>query len=403
MFQVIQLEVIDFDSDKNANRIFKTFLCYENNYGLLEPHILTKYIEINFGLYEINTQKKYAEEVKKFMNYLLSLNKITSLSEIRLQHGADYLKTLSTKVSKGELKSSSFYYSEKRLIHFYEWLVMNELIDEEITLVKRENIYSSFKKIYTISPFSRLDLGVPRPTNRNKQTINRLHDFGNTRDKYVLEFLDIIELIEPHILLGVLLQIYGGLRMGEVLNLNTTDVFIVKKWSNQPSKVLIKDNWLKSNEFNMRLDMQVKREREQLILATDILQEVYQNHLIKLEKFRKNYTGPLIINLKNGKRISGQTYRNKFNKVRDLFIKLVEKRTDAKEFYYYLTNKKWSTHICRGIFTNMLKNDLNFSDSEIRVLRGDLSEETLKIYLEKNNAIHRINEGIELLNKKLRR
>lgn len=401
MFKVLQLEVLDFKTKSKSNKIFKTFICYENKYGLLEPHILSKYIEINFGLYEINTQKKYAEEIKKFLNFLLSNKSINTLKDLNLEHGSEYLKFLSEKVTRGEIKSSSFHYAEKRLIHFYEWLVLNEIIQEKIIFSKSDIHKSLYKRRMTNSPFARLDLGVPRPSNRSIQTIDRLHDFGNNREKYIIEFLNLIELIEPYILLGVILQIYGGLRMGEVLNLTTSDIFITEDWSSQPSKVLIVDNWRKLDGFPMGLDMQVKREREQLILATDLLKNAYKKHLSKLDKIKKNYSGPLIVSLKNGKKISGQSYRNKFNKVRDLFIKIIEKRDDSKEFYYFITSKKWSTHICRGIYTNMLKNDLNLSDSEIRVLRGDISEQSLKAYLEKSNAIYKINEGIELLNKKL--
>lgn len=405
MFLVKQIKVTDFSDEKTNLKSIKTFICYKNSYGNLEPHIFSKYIELNFSSYALNTQKKYAEEIKKFLNFL-SLNGKNDVSKIVLKDGADYISYLGRKYNKGEISSNTLIYSERRIIHFFDWLSQNKVIKEPLNITKRELNKNDSKIVVYNTPFRRLDLKVAAPQKNQNNAKNRLHDFGPDRNKYITEFVNLVELYEPEILPGVILQIFGGLRAGEVSNIRFKDVKLSPSNSNIPSRVLIRDSWeeelnkdIKISRENI-LDIQVKEVREQLIISTRKVFNVLEKQIEKIKKKYRDYENrPLIFNYKNGNSLSGQMYRKRFNKVRDIFLNGIRARDRVK--YEFLKQKKWSTHICRGIYTNILHFDLKLTVSEIRVLRGDKSLKSLQDYLEEINATHRLNEVIEILDRKL--
>lgn len=405
MFLVKQIKVTDFSDEKTNIKSIKTFICYKNSYGNLEPHIFSKYIELNFSSYALNTQKKYAEEIKKFLNFL-SLTGKNDVSKIVLKDGADYISYLGRKYNKGEISSNTLIYSERRIIHFFDWLSQNKVIKEPINITKRELNKNDSKIVIYNTPFRRLDLKVAAPQKNQNNAKNRLHDFGPDRNKYITEFVNLVELYEPEILPGVILQIFGGLRAGEVSNIRFKDIKLSPSNSNIPSRVLIRDSWeeelnkdIKMSRENI-LDIQVKEVREQLIISTRKVFNVLEKQIEKIKKKYRDYENrPLIFNYKNGNSLSGQTYRKRFNKVRDIFLNGIRARDRVK--YEFLKQKKWSTHICRGIYTNILHFDLKLTVSEIRVLRGDKSLKSLQDYLEEINATHRLKEVIEILDRKL--
>lgn len=147
---------------------------------------------------------------------------------------------MSYKVQKDEIKSITFYNSEKRLVHFYSWLSINKLIKEEVK-IHPTGPYNQFGTANFISQFKRLNLGVPYPKKKNTPP-NRLHDFGHDRREYIGLFLKFIEIYSPEILLGVMLQFYGGLRAGEVVSLKICNILFNDKLSKQPITIEIKDN-----------------------------------------------------------------------------------------------------------------------------------------------------------------
>ena len=71
-FVVKQIEVQELLNGKLASTL-KTFMCVRNNQtGIVYPHPLTNYIRGISGnqSHAITTQKRYAEETKKFLNFI---------------------------------------------------------------------------------------------------------------------------------------------------------------------------------------------------------------------------------------------------------------------------------------------------------------------------------------------
>ena len=72
--------------------------------------------------------------------------------------------------------------------------------------------------------------------------------------------------------------------------------------------------------------------------------------------------------------MSAATYRYHFNKLKKSFIQQLKDDKDIRlnNYAIYLENSDWSTHIGRGIFSNLMA---EYSDSilEIAVSRGDSS------------------------------
>lgn len=67
MFKVIQTKVYDLVTlNNNKQEVTKTLIVYVNEDTTYEPHLISKYIDHNYGSSSLNTQKKYEEELKKF-------------------------------------------------------------------------------------------------------------------------------------------------------------------------------------------------------------------------------------------------------------------------------------------------------------------------------------------------
>ncbi|MBD8135082.1 hypothetical protein IFR10_05955 [Bacillus sp. CFBP 13597] len=391
-----------------------TFICVENKVtGMLYPHPLSNFIKSVYGRKSsaINTQKSYAEGVKKFLNYILeSIEEDETfidlfdegISGLRLQHGADYLSYLTHRVSLGEIKPERVYEADRILTKFFSWLIEQEWIKEKVRF--REEIRNIKGKNVTImiSPFDNFELGTEYPNKRNnkKAKDRRLHDFGNGRLDLVELFLRVAELVSPDIALGIAFQFFGGLRKAEVVNLLRSSVKEPKKNGSGEFTLNIKDNWQTLFE-NKKLTVseQVKKERIQAVIKVPIVLELYEKHkehLSRLERRGKlKNTNALFCSIHTGKPISGMAYWERFTNVKEKFLEvLLDYDEDA---YKKLTSKAWSTHIGRGIFTNMLVFLLGWNVSEVAVARGDSNIQSSQDYIEEQNVKKRTEEAIEIL------
>lgn len=92
-------------------------------------------------------------------------------------------------------------------------------------------------------------------------------------------------------------------------------------------------------------------------MISSLLSSLYQKHFEKLNKLEKigllKNEKALFISTRTGNPISGKQYYQKFNKVKDKFLEVLSKEGNIEDFEYLFENN-WSTHICRGIFTNFL-------------------------------------------------
>lgn len=409
-FVVKQYEVYEERDFVLSNR-YRTFICVENmETGIFLPHPITNFIRVNYEnrSLSINTLKKYAEEIKKFLNYLLSSieNSIPlflelekeGLSIIKLEHGAAYLDHLAYKVRKGQIKSNSVHIAERILTKFYIWMSEQKIISLKLSeRVEKKYIRGKIETL-PVSPFKDLDLDVTFPRKERNSIVRnrRLHDFGVGRIDLINLFLMTAEIFEPEIAFGIALQFYGGLRAGEVINLFVDSVQVPKDRLNSPIILKIEDNWEEIFKgYNAINDLQVKNPRNQIVFNTEIVDMLYKKHMKMVgDKIKKGKQQPLFIH-KNNKPITGQTYRNKFNIVKRNFLKIISSQNI--EDYEFLISKPWATHMGRGIFTNLLTFYLGWNSSEVAIARGDVNINSSLAYIEEQNVKSLVSEGIERL------
>jgi len=320
-------------------------------------HPVTDFILHNWQARKFNTQKKHAFNIVKFLNYLM-FNKhsmrIHSMSDLKLADGNKYLNTLTSEGhSIGTVKDS-----ERTLTYFYLWLVDKGVIAsiDKNSFVKKETIHGS---IYYESPFQ-----VIYPERRPP---NVEHSFPV---KYIPLLLEIAILEAMPIALGVYIQLFGGLRVGEVVNLKRTQV--KKRIANGDFLFEIKDQNFRSDLKDSAGSSYVKRPRNQRIFQIkDWGESLFNNH-IELFKATDN-TNALFVN-RDGKAMSGRSYRQYFDKLKKCFIEFLKTYGDSEDkiLAHHLSIMSWSTHIGRGTFTNMLA-EVAENPYDIAFPRGDKS------------------------------
>ncbi|WP_270339907.1 hypothetical protein [Bacillus mobilis] len=373
----------------------------EEKTNRIYPSPLTHYIRTYYrgATKSLSSQRNAAYELVKFLNYLseqirnegtdfISL-KEDGLFGLKLIHGSQYISYLSLKARNEELSSDYVYRIESYLIKFYQWLSTNQIIHEKINVEKD-------------SPFNNLELGTIYP-GRDERVSEKLVDFGENRYELVQRFIKIAQDVSPDIVLGICFQFFGGLRVGEIVNLTKEAIESPYYWDEAnlgERKFILKIRERHSELFKSKTNRQhegVKRPRNQALLTNPLLSQVYKEHKQHLKRLNnRNKTknqNALFIAKRTGEPMSGKTYTELFNKVKKAFLSKIsdEGRT---EDYLFLTDKKWSTHIGRGIFTNFLL-QIGATIPEIAIARGDKNLSSVMSYVEEKNALQLTKEAID--------
>jgi integrase len=379
----------------------------DTNTNIVYPSLLTNYIRKKFKTkkrHSLSSQRNAAYELIKFLKYLRE--QITrgdedfidlrdgGLFELKLLHGSRYISNLSLKTKSGEIAPNYVYRIEKYLIKFYEWLSENSILSEPFF-------------IDDDSPFNDINLDTEYPNEDDLVSEDKLKDFGENRYELVLKFIKIAQDVVPEIALGICFQFFGGLRVGEIVNLTKASIEYPYYWddkNNGEQKFILKirnrNKQLFKNKRNLQHE-QVKVPRDQPLMVNPDLSRVYKEHKSLLKRMENRQDSlnkdALFVSKITGNPISGKTYKEKFEIVKSLFLKQLsdEGRT---EDYKDLTDKRWSTHIGRGVFTNFL---LEVTDNVTLVAnaRGDKYINTVMAYVEENNAIKLTTEAINNIRK----
>ncbi|KMP76722.1 hypothetical protein TU62_06885 [Bacillus cereus] len=318
-------------------------------------HPLSDFILSNWKYNAYNTQRKHCNNTVSFLNYLLTNKKllgINTLKELKLVHGNDFLNNLSRKErTVGTVKDV-----ERTLTLFYIWLQKKGCLPKvnETLFIKKETYQGTS---YFQSPF---EVIYPTKTGSKKEHM--------LPAKYIPLLLEIAVLKTKPIALGVYLQIFGGLRRGEVVNL---------KRSNLKRKLNTGDFLLTLKNQNFRKDIKdhsgsssVKKPRDQAVLQIfDWGKILFADHI----NLYKDHTdsGALFIN-RDGKAMSGKSYSQYFNKLKHNFINFLKTYGNSEEkiLANHLLLADWSTHIGRGTFTNLIAENTD-NPLEIAFHRGD--------------------------------
>ncbi|MEW5552192.1 site-specific integrase [Peribacillus frigoritolerans] len=332
-------------------------------------HHLSNFIIGKWGYKSFNTQKKHATNTVKFLNYLINHYpslKIKNLTELTITHGSIYLSWLGTnKVSQDTVKDA-----ERTLVQFYIWGINKSLLPK-VSLNDFKQEQTEHNTLYFNSPFK-----VVYPQKKIKE-IEHILPF-----EFIPLFLEIASTHTPRITLGIYFQIFGGLRISEVVNLKRTQV----------SKAIAnKEIILKVENQNFRTDLKehtsVKKTRSQVVLDVNGWGAVLIRQHLNL--YSSKTTNALFLN--NGDQpMSGRSYRQYFDKCKAKLISTLEESNniDHRLVAQHLKSIKWSTHIGRGTFTNLIADEAQ-NPYEIAHLRGDSSLESALSYMVSTPRMHK--------------
>lgn len=318
------------------------------------------------------TQDMKAIVIVKFLNYALIDNakrfKIKNLDGLLFEHGTEFLNNITIDISEDTQERYIRY-----LTDFYYYMASVGVLknithnDFAITQVQtpvgiRDVVESPFKGVHWDN--------ITKPT--------LIHKLDSS---LVLLFVDTAILYAPQIALGVCFQMYGGLRIGDVVNLKKSSLS-VRGPSGKFGFILNLNNKLMRDDLkHLTGGGSVKKQRRQAVYpyGGNFTQMAYEEHF-KNNKHNEKHNALFIDRNKNP--MTDNTYRYHFNKVKAKFIERL-RASDNPNLRHYaieLQSVRWSTHIGRGTFSNIVASVSN-NILEVAQARGDDNLGSSLVYL----------------------
>ncbi|MCY9694545.1 hypothetical protein [Paenibacillus alginolyticus] len=350
----------------------------------LITHPVTDFIRSRYaGLNNNNTQKAPAEAIKRFLNWLLieqsEKYELKSYEDLGIHHGKDYLEHLGMVRNN---KRSTVMAADRYLTEFYYFLHKKRVIPIEIQM-KRNMAGNEVP----VSPF--IEAGVSFPE-EDKAEITKITDFPDL--KLIPMFIDTAIEVAPEIAFGIYVQLFGGVRKGEVVNLSRGSIIAKGSYGSKGLKLIIKDRPELFNRLSDLSKNRVKSPRTQPVQVISTLPILYKHLLERLDQKKSgNPAQPLFLD-ENNDAMSGAVYEKRFKRVKDAFI---NKLTKMNSPHLHLIKKyNWSTHIGRGIYTNLMARFVK-SPMELALLRGDKSLDAALRYMSLMRVINEVHQGLE--------
>lgn len=381
------------------------------NLNITIPHPLTNFIITNYEYNggAIGSSRAPAYTICRFLNYILQQiakgdEDFTNLvyegiKGLNFIHASRYITHLTNK----QLKRKTVYNYEGYLRDFYYFLSKQSLLgvnyDFTTFLDANEN--------WVGSPFKSIELRTKYPkkvNNNNNNKPMKLKNFGSNSYKLIVDFLEEAKEIAPEIAFAACLLFFGGLRRGETVNITRADLDVKVRKS---LSVHIRDNRstlfkrLKdtSSEGPKRLNFLGVHLAKQMILDSELLWDYYEDHMKDLELKIKNniITDPSILFYDtNGQAMSGKVLERRFKKVKKSLLLKLKNTPGREDDYFLLKDSTWSTHIGRGMFTQILF-DIGLSVVQVAIARGDTSIDSVLDYIDQRNTVMGIQELIDEL------
>lgn len=315
-----------------------------------------------------------ADYIVPFLNYItfqLNEKELPSVQDLTFDYGAEYL----SKYGEGKIRNTVLD-CDRVISKFYYFLaernMLNHINKGDFIFVTNKNgtpiLQSPFKSKYT-PPSSRV--------------ANRLH---NIEEDLIFEFLYTAIKIVPQIALGVYFQIFGGLRISEVVNLVYSNISVKEAYGRNGMVVrLIKTN-LRPDLKDDATTSPKKPRNQPIIPIGNCLYLLYKEHI---KRYRNPLTDAVFIDF-NGHPMSKDTYRRNFERLKKAFMNRLKSSNSIhlKLYSNFLNTQPWSTHIGRGIFSNILSEIAN-NATEIAVWRGDSSLDTALSYVCDSKKVER--------------
>jgi len=310
-----------------------------------------------------------ASLIVRFLNYLFfeMEHPITSIGKLTFQQGKDFLSSLP--VQPGGKTQYAEYLT--KFYHFCKQQGMAEIADLQ------EKSFPTYQK-YTANIFK----GKYRSEPRN--TVDAIHEIDTA---YLPMFFDTAKDVAPDIYLGLFFQFAGGLRASEIVSVEYSNIGFIKEGGTFALTLKLEDKDLRP-ELSSAFISKVKRNRTQTVLPIfgDRLEKAYQAHI---NCYRKENISALFID-KNGNPMTVNTYWKRFRRIKREFIKRLYEcqNMEAQMYALFLESYKWSTHIGRGTYSNIIAQNAN-NIGEIAVMRGDSSLSSSLPYLNDNRSVEK--------------
>lgn len=376
-------KIIEINKNKKFKFGFKGVLLEKKkrSYGLIilrniengetDVHDISEFIIKTYRNNDFGTVKKRAYHLVNFLNYLIHEKRIFSLSTLEIATGTRYLDYLGdTKmVSEQTVKSA-----ERVLVDLYKYLINSDCLSKvDLDSFEQDGVQIN-------NPFD-----VTYPSQKHKDIPH------NIPHHYIPVIIRIAERVAAPIAFGVFLQIQGGLRNSEVVSLKLRDINLVGIGGRFGFEVKLKKGNIvrKDTEYYVST---VKKERKQAVYSIDPL--AVDN--IGMRLFRKQtnqfvatdgtyalFSNP-VKGKHHGKAMTKKNYARYFNKVRDEFCSQLINSDNPEEIALgeRLAKLEWSTHICRGIFTNKRASEVD-NAAQLQHDRGDDDPLSAQAYFEK--------------------
>lgn len=312
-------------------------------------HPISDFIYKYWKSNEYNTMAIHSFETCRFLNWIYfdSEEKVDDLSKITIPMCSRFLLFLT---EEGHQRDTVKKY-EKVLVKLLRYLFEKNLLDK-ITL----------KSIIYLEENS-----FPGIIYNKKEISKRIHDF---KPELIIPFIETAFHETPRIALGVYYQIFGGLRVGEVVNVSQEGIYNVGAYGEFGQIIKIEDKSFRPDLNTISGKGEVKVNRGQVIFSyRSLLKKLYSNHIGQFKA--KNGSNALFVN-SDGNAMTGGSYEYYFKKLKRIFIERLEESEEIllKTYANYLKTCEWSTHIGRGIFTNLMA---EYTDNilEVAIARGD--------------------------------
>lgn len=394
---------------------------------IIDP-LVTSFLKDEFWISNasLNTQKKYARVICSFLNYCRTMVQQNhpefedlkqGVFSLKTHHACLYLIEQVDRCKRKEIRSSTVLEMEYPLLRFYQYLLETKVITEEVSNIFKFNTETRKLEV-AYNPFRQLGTyRVPFP--KKEYHYQSVRDFSNDSFEKRIEcinlMIDLARIHYPNIALPLCFMFYGGLRLGEVVNLTRKNLERPKFYDDEDCGeesfvLLIEDNPQLFEGFKTKANNQVKRKTKYVALeplGLGHVSEVYREHkaylkeLQRLGKLKNNVA--LFYSSYTGNPLTYHTAYNQFKNLVAKFIDELVERGDKKTLENLTDSEtgefKVTPHLCRAVFTN-LGIDLGYTKEQMRIRRGDLTDEAQQVYWDQRMVKERRKETIEAMQRK---
>lgn len=356
----------------------------ENGREVIHP--LTSFIYDNWKRKGYNTQIARAKHLITFLNHIFfdynRVLKIKSLRDLTIDHGVHFLET---KAKNGRLESTVNAY-ESTLSYFYLYLAKKGLLKNYDYASLKIRAYPNEGEQKSICSLFKGEVSIVNKKSKAPEKIRRL------ADEHIIPFIATALEVAPDIVLGLYICFFGGLRGSEALSIKRSEIK-TKGVKGQHGLILKLSTDVKYAKGSSN---RVKTPGNQGIQAyQDLLGIIYEFHLTYFPE-PKDGSNSLLVD-KRGNGMQYQTFRNRFNKVKDAFIKQLANSPSVTDKIYatnYLS-LPWNSHIGRGTYSNLVAEQCN-NLLELMLARRDSSANSALPYLAgSTDIILRVNNHLE--------